>query len=299
MTIALDYFHPFDGTDSIEYDWRRIIRPHLLDGVLRGEDNKFAVSGDGASGRQVSIATGKCRIRGHHGESTAIKNEAIAANATGGVRNDLVVVEADFVNNLMQTKVLTGAAGGALPSLTQDDDATPTAWQILLAQVSVANGFTNVAAGDVTDLRRWAVPAHGAGGELVSHTDAADQLAASTATGDVDWPSWAVTYRAHPNRLYGVWFFGVFEDNGSPNHTGMRAKFMEAAAQLGSAQLEVNNPQLLFALIDSPAEGAHTYKMTLHTTTGVAATSVDILGSASASTRVTTPRLWVEDLGPA
>lgn len=76
-------------------------------------------------------------------------NETLAANASGSLRIDLVVLEILEGSSKGRTRVVQGTPGAGVP-------ATPNNC-LPLASVSCANGFTVITSTEVTDLRRRAV----------------------------------------------------------------------------------------------------------------------------------------------
>jgi hypothetical protein len=152
---ALDAYGPFDsgpGANFYEDRWRKMMR-HMLgsaSGVIRGFDGDFGVYAD-SSGMQVKVRTGQCFLRGHWGETTTEQVLPIAASDATNPRYDLVVLRADFLNNLLEVAVLTGtpAASPAVPVVTQNTSV----WETSLALVGVPAGATTVAASNVGDRR--------------------------------------------------------------------------------------------------------------------------------------------------
>jgi hypothetical protein len=141
-------FDAGDGSTINEARWYKMARLFFPSGVIEDDLNELAVSTDG-SGLDLQIATGRAFIQGHAFESDAIETVNLAANATGGVRTDRVVVRLDRAANTVDFAVLTGAAGGGVPALTQN----VVTWEIPLAQIAVANGAVNIVAGNITDQR--------------------------------------------------------------------------------------------------------------------------------------------------
>jgi hypothetical protein len=147
MATILEAYAPFDagaGANVFEAVWRKFMKYPVATGVLANVLNQFEVYGD-SSGRQVKIKTGECWIQGHWGTKTTETTLAIAANSSGSTRTDRVVLRADFNNNWIELDVLTG--GGAVTQNT-------SIWEISLATVTVINGASTIAAGDVTDTRQ-------------------------------------------------------------------------------------------------------------------------------------------------
>ncbi len=159
---SLDSYAPFDagtGANVTEATWRNFMR-HMLgsaSGVIRGFLNEFAVSTAG-TGLTVTADTGECWIRGHYGQSTALKTLAIAAAHATLARKDRVILRADFTNNRVEVDVLTGvaAASPVVPAVTQ----STTIWETSLAIVDVTAADTVIAASQITDDRIF-TSAHG------------------------------------------------------------------------------------------------------------------------------------------
>jgi len=101
-----------------------------------------------SSGRQVLVRTGRAIVRGVFYENTTTKTVAIAANSTGSTRLDRIVLKLDPTANTVTAVAKTGSTSP--PALTQDDTGV---WEMPLARVTVANGATGIAAGQVTDER--------------------------------------------------------------------------------------------------------------------------------------------------
>lgn len=153
MVTTLDEYRPYDagsGANVLEAGWRSMMSPVMTDGAIAGLLDEFLVYGD-SSGRQTKVMTGHCWIRGHQGASTSEKTLSHSTNASGNPRIDRVILRNDFVNNRIELDVLTGtaAASPAAPSLTQSSSV----WEISLAQVAIANGYSTIAAADVSSER--------------------------------------------------------------------------------------------------------------------------------------------------
>ena len=150
------YYYPFDsgpGASVMTGQWSRMARLWKPDGVIFGYSNEYQVFAD-SSGKQVKVKTGAVWIKGGYAYDTAENTIALASNASGNPRIDVIAAEIDWVNNTMGIVAITGTPGvtPSAPALTQTDG---TKWQIKLAQVAIANGYTTVAAGDVSDYRSY------------------------------------------------------------------------------------------------------------------------------------------------
>lgn len=113
--------------------------------LAAGHDRISVVSGcvvTGGTGRTVDIASGTVTIRGRTVAITSKTGVAIAANASGNPRYDLVEVTASNTANIVQ--------GTAAADPTPPD---PTDGNVVLARVWVPDGETDTTNADITDLR--------------------------------------------------------------------------------------------------------------------------------------------------
>lgn len=155
MAVTADEYLPFDsgpGASVQESGWRNMMK-HMVgsaSGVIRGFGNDCNTFGD-SSGMQVKMNTGECFMRGHYGSFSSLKTLAIASNASGNPRVDIVVLRCHFANNNIVVDVVQGTPAGSpvAPSVTQNT----TMWETKLADVAVANGAVTITSGNVTDRR--------------------------------------------------------------------------------------------------------------------------------------------------
>lgn len=151
-------YFPFDsgaGGSVTEAEWRQMARLWLSGGVIRGELDGGAVSQHAAgANKSVDVASLQAWVDGHFFQSDAVENLTIADNASGNPRIDRIVIHADFTANTIALQVVQGTAAATPtpPALTQSSSA----WEIPLAQVAVANGFTSIADANITDDREYA-----------------------------------------------------------------------------------------------------------------------------------------------
>lgn len=154
---------PFDGTligDAGPYssaDWAQSWR--MLDiadsansGVLPYVEEELEVVATSPASNQVTVSTGAAIVRGRWYYNDTDSNQSISANASGSTRIDLIVLEANIVNQEVRIAKVQGTPGSGLPSLTQNSSI----WQIPLAYVTAVNGFTTLDQSDITDMREWA-----------------------------------------------------------------------------------------------------------------------------------------------
>lgn len=161
-----DAYYAFDaGAGSgvpTEDVWEETFKHVLLDGVLAGEPSgttpgttELQPYGD-STGLQVKIRVGRALMKGHIGWITAEKTLAVATADATNPRIDNLVIRLDRTNNTIQLGTVAGtaAASPVAPSLTQSS----VVHEEKLAEIDVAAGATTIAAADVRDMRRWAIP---------------------------------------------------------------------------------------------------------------------------------------------
>jgi hypothetical protein len=90
----------------------------------------------------VDVQVGAALIDGRFYETTAVKTLAINANSSGNPRIDTIILRLDYVGQTVRLAVKQGtaAASPVRPTLQQDT----VYWEIPLADIAVANGFTTL-----------------------------------------------------------------------------------------------------------------------------------------------------------
>lgn len=126
-------------------------------GVLRGVDNELAVTASSPADTNVNVGTGAAHVDGAWAYNNASKTVAIAANASGSTRIDIIVLVMDTTAQTISVAVVQGTPAAGLPSLTQ----TALIYQIPLAYLTLASGFTSITSAMITDMREYAnIPAN-------------------------------------------------------------------------------------------------------------------------------------------
>jgi hypothetical protein len=149
--------YPFDagsGATVSEAQFSQLFRRLQSSGVSGSPATTDLKPFGDSTGMQVKVPAGFAFVRGHFYKSDAQETLTIsAANATNP-RWDLIVLKLDPTANSVVLAVKTGtaAASPADPSLTQSDEGV---FELPLARVVVAANATTVAAGNVTDVRRF------------------------------------------------------------------------------------------------------------------------------------------------
>ena len=299
MATPFDLYEPFDsgpGSNILEDSWRKMARHWLQSGVLRGEDNDLQVYAD-SSGIQCKVKTGKAAIRGHHGENTSEKIlplTAFAGIGAGKSRLDIVVARGDFLNNVIELDVVTGVAATTgtqvAPAVTQ----SATTWELKLAELGpFTTADVTVDAGDVADWRLWAVPTHGAGGEIATSVDVTANQAGIVA--EADLTNMTVVAVLQPGRLYRVSNrAGLISSNTSDRlalYTKEGATYLDTAL---SPAPNTSSGQTMRgeAKVTKVAVGRYTFKAAAERLAGSGSTTM-------AATATFKSRIYVEDLGPA
>lgn len=108
----------------------------------------------------IDILSGGALVQGLAYISTATETKLIAANASGNPRIDTVVIRVDYALQTARLTVLQGtpAASPSPPSLTQ---SAGIMWDLPLADIAVANGFTTLAQSTITPRTEWVNAADG------------------------------------------------------------------------------------------------------------------------------------------
>lgn len=102
----------------------------------------------------VEVKVGAAIVRGTVFISDATETLAIAANASGNPRIDTIILRKDYVLQTVRLVVKQGtpAATPVAPTLTQTDGLT---WEIPLADINVANGFSTITNAVIYNRQQW------------------------------------------------------------------------------------------------------------------------------------------------
>lgn len=121
-------------------------------GVVYGYDNgtnySLEVTQVAVASSNVELKIGAAIVRGTAYLNDATLTLAIAANASGNARIDTVVLRKDYTAQTIRAVVRQGtpAASPVPPTLTQ----TASTWEIPIADVAVANGFSTITDSNIT-----------------------------------------------------------------------------------------------------------------------------------------------------
>lgn len=122
-------------------------------GVIRGVENELEVTVNSPTAKNVLVESGAALVQGRWYHNNGTETLAIDDNASGSTRIDTIILEADFTAQMVRLDVLKGTPGAGLTALTQ---SLASIWQIPIAYITLASGFTSVTTSMITDMREYA-----------------------------------------------------------------------------------------------------------------------------------------------
>jgi len=124
-------------------------------GVVRGVDDDLRVTAQSPASNAVDVNLGSAVVQGKWYENTAVESFTISANGSGNPRIDTIILRADYTAQTVRLVLLTGtpAATPAAPTLTQTAGVT---WEIPIADIEVANGFSTISQENIVNRQDWA-----------------------------------------------------------------------------------------------------------------------------------------------
>ena len=130
-------------------DWREYFRMLAESGVVGDVGNELQVKPQAAPNKTVFVETGAILINGVIRIMESTTNLTFADNTSGSTRIDRVVARLNVNDRKIELAVLQGTPGAGAPALTR----TATVHEMSLAQVTLANGYSTIGAGQITDER--------------------------------------------------------------------------------------------------------------------------------------------------
>lgn len=132
-------------------DWREYYRMFAGSGVIGDIENELLVAPQGTPNKTVKINTGAILIQGVIRIVDEVINLSFADNTSGSTRVDRVVARLNLTNDVrkLDFAVVQGSPGGGAPDLTQ----TSSIYELSLAKVTLANGYSTITASEITDER--------------------------------------------------------------------------------------------------------------------------------------------------
>lgn len=153
--ILFTEFGFFDDVFHLDQiNWPKVFHPYMPDGIVPGIGNEMTVFAN-ASGMNVFVRDGECRVRSHRGALAQGIELEIEPADSAFKRIDLVVARVKYENapnSTMKVAVITGqpAANPTAPTATKIEGDI---WELPLAEVHVDPGVTNVAGDKVIEYK--------------------------------------------------------------------------------------------------------------------------------------------------
>lgn len=124
----------------------------IIPGTGDGTYDPLQVLQTSVASVNVEVHVGAALVNGKLYESDATKQLAVGANASGNPRIDLVVLRIDYTAQTIRQVIKQGTPAGSpvRPALIQ----SASIWEIPLADIAVANGFSTITQVNITDRRR-------------------------------------------------------------------------------------------------------------------------------------------------
>jgi hypothetical protein len=155
MSSINDFGMPFTSEQGDRaysaLDFRTYFQSLVSNGVVGGLGNELKVNPQATPNKTVYVDTGTIFISGALRQMTGVTNLSLADNTSGNPRIDRIVARLDDTNRLIAFVVRQGtpAAIPVPPALIRTD----TFYELSLARITLANGYSAISLGDVTDER--------------------------------------------------------------------------------------------------------------------------------------------------
>lgn len=154
-----------DAGPYSDANWQQLYRAIIGFGAARANSGVFLMSGtEPADGLKVQaqagpttsvdVLLGAALVQGIAYLNTATVALTVAANGAGNPRIDTVILRADYALQTIRLalKQGTAAASPTAPALTQ---SAGVMWEIPIADIAVANGFTSIAQSAISQRQEW------------------------------------------------------------------------------------------------------------------------------------------------
>lgn len=126
--------------------------------VIPGYANSLNVQASSPAAASVDVHTGAAMVQGFLYENDALNTLAVPANASGNPRIDRIVLRINFAAQTVRVALVQGSAA-ATPSLPTLTTVYGTTWEVSLAYIWVANGFSTITEADIHDEREFTLSA--------------------------------------------------------------------------------------------------------------------------------------------
>jgi len=150
-----DFGFPFTSvTGDRQYsasEWRDYFESLMTNGVVTYTTNELIVKQQAVANKTVYVDLGSMLINGTIRILDTTQNVTITDNTSGNARIDRIVARLNYTDRKIEFGVLTGTPAGSpvAPTLTRNT----TVWELSLAQIAVANGFSTIVTANITDER--------------------------------------------------------------------------------------------------------------------------------------------------
>lgn len=124
----------------------------IISGTGDGTNEPLQVQETTIPSVNVEVQIGAALVNGKLYESSAAELLAIGANVSGNPRIDTLILRVDYTAQAIRLIAKQGTPAGSpvAPALVQNTSI----WEMPLANIAVANGFSTITAANITDRRR-------------------------------------------------------------------------------------------------------------------------------------------------
>lgn len=157
---------PGDAGPYSSEQWRTAWKYALALGGARGNvgpmlgsgtqpNDGLRVQAQGTPSNQVDVLPGSALVQGAFYLNDATVSLSISGNASGNPRIDTIILRASYAAQTVRLAVLQGTPAGSPvpPTLTQSVGVT---WEVPLADITVASGFTSITNSNIQPRHEWA-----------------------------------------------------------------------------------------------------------------------------------------------
>lgn len=132
--------------------WRKYFDKLLTGHVVPDAGNELQVMPQGIPNKSIYVDTGAIFIIGAMLIKASAQTLSIADNVSGNTRIDRIVGRINFADRKVELVVKQGtpSSNPIAPSLVQNDS---TYYEVSLAKITLANGFSTITSGNITDER--------------------------------------------------------------------------------------------------------------------------------------------------
>lgn len=128
-------------------------------GVIQNTGNgsayPLAVSAKSPASANIEIAPGAALVRGYLYENSAALTFTVGANASGNPRIDTAILRADLVAQTVRAVIKQGTPAASPVRVAMQQDTS--IWEIPLADIAVANGFSTLPQATISQRQRFII----------------------------------------------------------------------------------------------------------------------------------------------